>query len=96
MGRQFRAQPLDEFRIHEIVVIGNAERDLRLVFQFVGKAGAQAIGVFAFHAKNLVSPADVTVGNFDTSPAFCSGGAGFIARMILEKRFRRGTAPLVA
>ncbi len=96
MGRQFRAQPVDEFRIHEAVIVRNRERHQWLVFQLVGKTGVQAIGVAAFHAKNDVGLADVTIGDFSAGTIFRPGGAGLIARMILEERFRCWTAPLVA
>lgn len=54
------------------------------------------VGVFAFHAENQISPAEVAGGDFDARTVGRTGGTGVVARMILKQGLRRGTAPSVA
>jgi hypothetical protein len=52
--------------------------------------------MFALHAKDQVGPAEMAVGDLDARAVLRAGAARFVTRMILEQRFRRRAAPLVA
>lgn len=96
MRRQLAAEMFHERRVHELVVVGNAEDDDRFVAEFGGETLQHAGGVLLFHAENPVGPADVAGGEFEARAIFGAGRSGFISRVIMKQRLGRGAAPLIA
>lgn len=86
----------NQLRVHESVVVGNAQRDHLLAGHFLGKAAVEQLGVLAFHAKDQVGPAEMAGGYLDPCAVGCAGAPGIIARMMFEERFRGRAAPLIA
>lgn len=93
---QFAAEKINQLRVHKNEVVGNPERDDRLVADFFNELFAQAIGMFTFHAKNHICPSDMAVRDFDAGAIGRSCTAGGVARMVFEQCLRGRTAPLVA
>jgi hypothetical protein len=93
--RQFRPEQIEQGRIHEAVVVGNAQRDERLVRDFPRETFAQPVSVLLFHAKNHIRPSDVAGGDLDARAVLGPGAAGFVARVFLEQRLGGWRTPLV-
>ena len=96
MRGEFGLQERDEVGVHELIIVGDAEDDERLVAELGGEALHDGGGVFFLHAENHVGPTEEAGGEFHAGAVDGAGGASLIARMIAEERLGGGRAPLVA
>jgi len=96
MGGEFFAEQRDEGGVVALEIVGDAQGDERFAGEFGGEVFAEAVGVFALHAEDLVGPAEVAGGDFDAGARFGARGASGVARVIFEERLGGGAAPLVA
>ncbi len=86
----------DQRRVHEPVVVRDAEADERLAGERVGELRAQPRGVPALHDEDHVGPAEEAGGHADAGTGLRAGGARLVAVHAVKEGFGRGAAPAVA
>lgn len=86
----------DEVRVHEVVVVGDAEAVDRFVGDGFGEFFAEVGFVFGFHHENEVGPAEEACGDADACGGFGAGGFDGVAGGVAEDFFGGAAAPLVA
>ncbi len=91
----FRVQFVDEFRLHELVVVGD-EQDGALVFEGLGELAAEAIEMGFLHEKNDVGPADVSLGDDDAGAGLRARGANLKTGNAAEDALRGEAANAIA
>lgn len=89
-------QPLDEFRLHEVVIIRNVETNHLLPNQCFPVLFPQATEVFLLHDEYQVCPTQMTRRDSDPSSRLRAGRTCLNAIYPMKYSFRSGTAPAVA
>ena len=84
---EFSSEFVEQFRLHECVVVGDLEGDDAFVFEGVGEFAAEAIQVGFLHDEDDVGPADVAGGDDDAGVGLRAGGADLIGGKALEEFF---------
>src|SRR4051812_45963989 len=59
MGSKFTSQLVQQFRLHELIIVGDVKRDDPLALDGLREFGADAIQVRLLHDEDYVSPTDV-------------------------------------
>jgi hypothetical protein len=95
VSRQFGPEQVEQRRVHEAEVIGNAQRDDLLTRGFLREAFADPVGVFFLHAENQIGPADVSGRELDAGAVLGARRTRVIAGMTLEEGFRGRRSPLI-
>lgn len=75
MGRDLRLQFIDQFFLHECVVIWNVKGHHVLSIQRIAKFQSQLVRVRTFHAEDNVGPSYVAFRDNYTRFGLCAGGA---------------------
>ncbi len=78
-------QHVDQGRIHEAVVIGDAQGHERVAGDFLRENLSLAVGMLALHAEDLVGLAEVAGGDPAPRTVLGAGAAGLVARVVLEE-----------
>ena len=89
------AQNVDQFRVHELILVGNVEDVGGLAGDCIWIVGQQARAVFLFHGEDYVGTLDVGCGDTTAGARTRAGGADLKRRMIPPHALCGRAAPLV-
>jgi len=85
VGGQSRAEQINQFLIHESVIVRNSQRDHPLAGDFLREMLAQPVGMLVLHAEDEVGPPEVASGDLDPRAVLSAGAAGLVVGMVLEE-----------
>lgn len=77
-------QKLDQFRLHEVIVIGNVEDSKFLFFEKIAKPLGNLVPVRFLHDKNCVCPFDQITANWSFCVGVRSGADSFNIPILSE------------
>ena len=89
------SQNINQFVVHEHKIVGNIENGDGFGRGQFREMLPDSVGVFAFHHKNPVGPAEHPFGEFDPRPLLGSGRAHVVVLTVGEELLGSQAAPFV-
>lgn len=93
---EFASQFVEEFRLHEVVVVGNVEGNDALALKGFREFAADAVQVGFLHDKDQVRPANVALRDHNPGVLLRADGADLVSRDSLEQLLRGKAAKPVS